>query len=564
MAVKGFLISVAGYPLSPTSFLPDNGLANLAGSLIQEGHKVKILDFNTPRLMKRLFPKKFSMKIKPLVERIITKTSNGESPRFKDILSLLFFQRRIGKFQKSEFYKIANEIAEAVEKERVDFVGLKLWNGDGFDASLIIANVLKKNCPHIPVFAGGPHVDMFRENIFKATNSIDALVYGEGEETISLLANYVEGKNSLEEIPNLIFKKNGRVFTTPIKRIEKLDKLPYPVYDEEVYPAMVGNQKIKMIVLDESRGCSHACYFCIHPIKSGKLRSKSAERIVSEIERIKNKYGINIFRYAGSNTPYKLMKEVARMLIEKKIEVEYTTFGSVKGCSLEDFKLLKESGCYAIFFGIETGDEEILRKYMNKNTKVEEMRKALKYTKESGILTAASLIYPAPGETKRTKEKTLKLLTEGKVDSAPVQFPIICPQTEWEKAPEKYGFSVNRSQYLQKAMNYKIRFLFPPRFWEPFPYKINGKKFKDYAKDAENFVKELERNKIVTGISDEMFLLAKYAEFTPKEFRDFNRICFLTGNSEGIEEEIAKINKNITINKFLRGGPNAQKDGAVT
>ena len=57
---KGLLVSYAGYPYTPSSLMPDNGLASLAGSLIQAGHEVKILDYGTLDTVRRLIPKDIS------------------------------------------------------------------------------------------------------------------------------------------------------------------------------------------------------------------------------------------------------------------------------------------------------------------------------------------------------------------------------------------------------------------------------------------------------------------------------------------------------------------------
>ena len=329
MATKSLLISYAGYPFSPTSFLPDNGLANLASSLVNAGHTTKILDFNTPSIVGRLYPSPFAKQMTPIVDKFM----QGHRLSFYEILKFWLMEKKLSNYQKNEVGFIGREIYQLVKEENIDFVGLKLWNGDGFTGSLRIARELKKMDPELHIFAGGPHVDVFREHIYTATNDFDALVYGEGEETIAMLARYVEGKQDIDDIPNLIFKKNNKIVTTPIKRIADLDSLPYPVYDEEIYPAMKNNEKIKMIVLDESRGCNNSCAFCIHPLKSGRLRVKSAKRVVDEILLMRKKYGINVFRYAGSSTPVELMEEIAKEILKRKLKTEYTTFGHAKGAT---------------------------------------------------------------------------------------------------------------------------------------------------------------------------------------------------------------------------------------
>jgi radical SAM superfamily enzyme YgiQ (UPF0313 family) len=544
MATRSLLASYAGYPFAPTSFLPDNGLANLASSLIGAGHTTKILDFNTPRLVERLYPPRLSQSITPVVEKFM----NGEKLRSRDIFKLWLIEKKLNHHQSNEASLIGKEFAETVRKERIDFVGLKLWNGDGFTGSLRIARELKRANPGLPIFAGGPHVDLFREYILTATGDFDALAYGEGEETIVMLAEYVQGKRKLQEIPNLIFRKDGRITTTPMKRIADLDSLPYPVYDEEIYPAMKENGKIKMIVLDESRGCNNSCYFCMHPLKSGRLRVKSAQRVVDEMAAIKRQYGTNVFRYAGSSTPLKLMNEIAQEILRRRLKVEYCTFGHVRGVGPDIFKLLKSSGCFGIFMGIESGSQKILDKGMNKGVKVEQIKKAITYAKEAGLIVAGSIIFPAPGETQETEQETLNLLSETMPDSAPIQFPLIAPGTEWFKNPERFGFRFNRDTFLKKTMDYKIKFMFPPRFWEPFPYRVNGKKFKQYARDLEQFIKKVEKLGVTTTISDEMALLAKYAHLSHHDYRDENRLNLLTGNSENLKKQVEKINGNILAN----------------
>ena len=541
MAAKSLLISYAGYPFAPTSFMPDNGLANLASSLINAGHTTKILDFNTPALVERLYPTRLSQSVAPIMENLI----NGHAPSIKEIARLWLTEKKLNRYRNAEASLIGKELVEIVVKEKIDFVGLKLWNGDGFTGSLRIARELKRVKPELFVFGGGPHVDVFREYIYTATRDFDALVYGEGEETIVMLAEYAEGKRKLQEIPNLILKTKGGTITTPMKRIEDLDALPYPVYDEDVYPAMKENQKAKVIVLDESRGCNNSCYFCIHPLKSGKLRVKTAKRVVDEMATIKKRYGIGVFRYAGSNTPLKLTNEIASEILKRNLKVEYTTFGHVRGIDPDTFKFLKSSGCFGMFMGIESGSQKLLDKSINKGVKVEQIKKAILYAKEAGLFIAGSIIFPCPGETEKTQQETLDLLSETMPDSAPMQFPIIMPGTGWFKNPGRFGFEFNKKAFLRKTMNYKIKFMFPPKFWKPFPYKVNGKAFKEYALELEEFIKKVEKLGIPTTISDEMALLAKYANLSPLEYRDKNRTNLLTGNFKDIESQLREINKNV-------------------
>ena len=537
MSLNILLCTIAGVPKILSDFVPDNGLAVLASSLIEEGHNVKILDFNHPSIFPEIFTDEVRNFLDKFSEKIFLKK---EKPSFFDILKLKKANKIIEKNKKKFLSNLKEKMLDIVEKEKISMVGFKLWAGDGFKWTLETGKFLKKKKPEIKIFGGGPQVDIFEHTIYKVADFFDGLCYGEGEETIKFLAEYVRGKIAMEEIPNVIFKKNDKIVKTKRKYIENLDELPIANYDPEIYEGIEG--KIKMIVLDESRGCPNSCYFCIHPIKSGKRRKKSAKRIIKEIKKYNEKYKIVIFRYAGSNTPAKLMMEVAKELVNQNIKIKYTSFAHVKEFET-DFHLLKRSGCEALFFGVESANEEILRKGMNKNINKEEMERVLKSSKEAGIFTVISLIYPAPFETEKTRKETIEFVKKTKPDSVLVQFPGIYPGTMWFNSPERFNFTLDKEKYPEQVMTYTIKSLFPPRFWDPLPYKINGLSFKEFATETENFQKDIQKEGIETNISDEAYLFYKFSPFSSlDEFLDKNRYYFYSGNYEKLVEEVNYIN----------------------
>ena len=541
MSTNSLIITFAGYPYTPSSLLPDNGMANLAASLLKHGHTTQILDLNTTSMIGRLVPEEFHKKMKSKIDNIVIKGNRG----IQHVIPYLFLVKQLEKFQRREFHRIAEEVVRHIGAERVDFVGLKLWNGDGFVASQIIAEHIKKSFPDMPVFAGGPHVDIFLDTIYKVTDAFDCLAYGEGEETIVMLAEYVEGKRKLESISNIIFKKGGKPVVNPLERIEDLDSIPFPVYDSSIYTAMGGGEeKIKMLVIDESRGCPNKCSFCIHPVKSGQFRMKSPKVLVDEIEKFLKDEKISIFRFAGSSTPPHLLRKIAEEMIKRDLKVEYSSFGHVRGMDTETLQTLKKSGCFAIFYGMESGSQRILDS-MNKNVKTQDVEDTIMQTKKADLFTIASIIFPAPFETEKTESETLDMLLKIRPDSVLVQMPGVYPQTEWANNPYDFNIELDREQYLLQLIDYKIKLFFPPKFWEPLPYKVNGKSFREFSAQTESMISQLEKNQLLTAVSDDMALLAKYSQMSPKQFRDENRILFLSGNEKAIREQVSRMNDRI-------------------
>lgn len=536
------LISVAGLPKILSDFIPDAGLGVLAASLINEGRSVKILDFNQPSLFSEVFTDEISSFLEKFAHKIFIE---GKSPSIMDLIKLRIIDKQLEKNKKIFSEKFRGYIENFVEKEKIDCIGFKLWAGDGFRWSLEAGRYLKKKYPELKIIGGGPQVDIFGEEIYRVGEFFDALCYGEGEETIVHLADFVAGKRKREDIPNTIFRKDdGSIIKTPRKFIEDLDKLPLAVYTPDVYTSI--NEKLKVLVLDESRGCPNSCYFCIHPVKSGKRRTKSPGKVVSEMKEYKDKYGVYIFKYAGSSTPGRFMMDVAKMVIDEGLDVRYTSFGHINEFDI-DFSLLKSSGCESIFFGLESADEKILKEGMNKNIDLDKAKKILQSCKNSGIFTVVSLIYPAPFETEETRKKTLDFIKEVCPDSVLVQFAGIYPGTVWFKFPERFNFTIeDKESYPLKTMTYQIKNLFPPTYWKPLPYKINGMPFKNYARETALFQRELQEEDIETSISDEAYLIYKYSGFsTLRDFLNTNRYYFYSGNRKKLEEEIASVNSRI-------------------
>jgi len=542
--MKGILISIAGVPRSLSDFVPDNGLALLASCLLKNNVDVRIFDFNLPSIFDDIYDKN----VKNFLEKFSNKVFvDGKKPDFFDILRLKFISSIIERNKKNYIEKLKKFLLETIEKEKTEFVGFKLWAGDGFDWSIEIGKFLKRKKPELKIFGGGPQVDIFEHLIFEKGDFFDALCYGEGEEVIVEMYNFVQKKRKLKDIPNIIFKENGKIIKTERKYIENLDELPLPVYNSDIYWKI--EEKIKMFVIDESRGCENACFFCIHPKKSGKRKKKSVEKLIEEIKFFINKYNVFLYRFAGSSTPGDLILEFAKRIIEEGIKIDYANSGYVNDFDI-DFKILKNSGCSSIFFGIESANEEILKKGMNKNVKKIDMERVLKNCKEAGIFTVASFIYPAPFENEETRRETLQFLEKVKPDSALVQFPGIYPGTVWFKYPERFNFEIEKESYPLKVMNYKIKALFPPRMWQPLPYKVNGMSFKEFAYETEKFQKDINKLGINTSISNEDYLFYKYSGFKSiDEFLKFNRVYFYSGNSEKLKEEIEKINKNSQRNE---------------
>jgi len=538
--VNALFVSYSGVPANPTSFLPDNGLASLAAILINNSHNAHILDYGTTSMLKRSMPEDIRSELKDMFhKKNSNQVTDEDNARIKEIDCLL--TAHIDRVLE----EIGQEIIKTISDKGIDFVGFKAWGGDGYNGLLKLSKIIKKSYKNIPILAGGPQIYSFKDILLDEAKHVDFLCYAEGEPTIIQFADYIIGKQKLQNVPNLLGVKNGSSFKTEHQFIRNLDDLPIPIYDAEVYPAadFSRNEKFSMIVIDESRRCYHRCPFCIESSKEKEpWRGKSASRIVDEIKNVKNKYGVSLIRFGGQMTPGYLMEDFSRQLLEEKIDVHFSSFSHISSMKNADFETMKKAGLYSLFFGVESGNQDMLKHPLGKNTKVKDIETVLKRSHDAGIYTVASIIYPAPGDNLDTMQQTLDLLQISGVDSAPVQFAGVYPSTTWANEFKKYGFDLNPEEYAHQVKDYKIKNIFPPQFWEPISVKIDGKSFSEYLDDTITMVLELESRGILSDVTDEQALLAKHAGLTPQQFRDDCTKALYTADSNSIKNLIAVVN----------------------
>jgi radical SAM superfamily enzyme YgiQ (UPF0313 family) len=542
---RWLLINFAGYPYAPNSLMPDNGLATLAAVLLRQGKQVEILDYCTVSAVCRLMP----AEITPTLGRAwatIRRPPGGLGGAMKKLGVLLTLQRLERQRQQAldrGVVDISREIIQKIKADGIDAVGFKLWNGDGWEGSSQMALAIRRACPHVKIFGGGPQVDIFMERILTEHGLFDAVVYGEGEETIQALAETGGAAEALVDIPNLVYRRDGQIQTTPERIVANLDDLPLPIYDPAVYPAMRGDEKIKIVVIDESRGCRNHCAFCIHPVKSHHhQRVKSIPRLLREIDDLKTSQGWSTFRFAGSCTPYSLLNDFATAVVHSNRNLVYTSFAHIRDSGEADFMKIRASGCVALFFGIESGSQRILDG-MQKGVRVPAIAETIQRANQAGLFTVGSFIFPAPGETAASERETLDLIARVSLGGAVIQPTVVVPRTHWFQSPEKYGIRIrNREAYLQHALRWKAKLLLPTRFWQDLPITINGRCYRQILKQTTEFSRRVNALGVNTAISDDTYLMSVRAGKNVVEFKEDSIQAFFTGNGPAIRTLVETLN----------------------
>jgi anaerobic magnesium-protoporphyrin IX monomethyl ester cyclase len=337
-------------------------------------------------------------------------------------------------------------------------------------------------------------------------------------------------------VPGTVTRSGSEIAEWADAPTGSLDHLPLPAYDEAIYPAMAGDEKIKLAIISDSRGCNNRCAFCLHPWEDGgQRRLASAGRIVDTMAGLQERYGFSTFRFNGASTPGDLMYDVAQGILERGLQVQYNSFGHFRSAQPDHFQVLAQSGLYSLFFGLESGSQEILDRAVHKGIQLDRVGETVRAAQAAGIFTATSMIVPLPFDTPETLAESLRFVSELKPDSVPLQFPGLMPGTTWIRHPERYNIEIaDVDRFLREGLGYKIKLLFPPQFWEPLPYQVNGMSFHEYTAITVQFARDLEGAGLLTNFSHTLAAIARGAGLPARQLRDLAQLWCVTGDAEGM------------------------------
>lgn len=355
----------------------------------------------------------------------------------------------------------------------VDVEGLKIAIGE-FNPGLIIFNmstatsssdveVINMMRPltkaHFTVI--GNHATSLPEEVLLASG-LDSVIRREPELTAQDLVDAVEKGRGLGEVLGISFKdKDGTVVNNEDRPFnENLDDLPFAarhLLDNARYTLPVINEPYTLII--SSRGCPYSCIYCTaHQYYGKKLRLRSAENVVNEMQECLEKHHIRNFTMWSDtfNQSKKFVMEVCAEIKKRGMEpkIRWMANSRVDHVDSEVLAEMRSSGCIGVSYGVESGVDEILNN-MKKGATAEQARFAVKITKEAGIEVLAHIIFGLPGDTHETINQTIQYVKGLDPDYAQFYCAIPFPKTELEEMGKKNGW-ITTQDYSKYELNQPI------------------------------------------------------------------------------------------------------------
>ncbi|NIA20824.1 MAG: radical SAM protein [Anaerolineaceae bacterium] len=301
------------------------------------------------------------------------------------------------------------------------------------DAVRLIRLVKKRS--DIPVLVGGIHATILGGQLLDEVPEIDYLCVGEGESAVVEFLDRL-GSDSLHEVANLAYRRDGRVAVNPVRPAEDLSRLPRFPWHLFSRDAIVQADS-GFVFVTATRGCPYNCTYCANGVYlryygKGYLRFQPGEPVIEEMLRLRRAYHPKLF-YFGDEM---ILSDAERAIelfraVRDRVGVPYGCMARVEHINRDIVRRMADSGCRYVAMGVECGDEEFRRKHLRRTMSNEQLQQAFALVREAGIfVTSFNMIgFPFPNDDGLT-EATIRLNEKLKPDYAQVSIFYPFPGTD--------------------------------------------------------------------------------------------------------------------------------------
>ena len=301
------------------------------------------------------------------------------------------------------------DVIRKIKELDFDVVGISALSTQYVYVKWLITELKKRNAS--PVAVGNALATLSPEITLNNTEA-DICVIGEGETTFK---EVVEKINDLEKVKGIYFKYADKISKNPSRGyIENLDTIDFPAW--ELFPmdiylrhCRVYSTNIPAMNVVTARGCPYNCRFCSKTFRGVRLRS--VNNIIDEIRVLIKKFEVRGIFFndelviSNRKRIYELCDEI------EPLGIKWNCQGRVNLVDLDILERMRRAGCVAVGYGIESGSQTILDN-MNKQTHVEQSKKAIRDTIRVGMHPIIQMMYGYPGETRRTLQETTDFFKE--------------------------------------------------------------------------------------------------------------------------------------------------------
>jgi anaerobic magnesium-protoporphyrin IX monomethyl ester cyclase len=330
----------------------------------------------------------------------------------------------------------------------------------GIVAAAQFAARVKSARPEALTVIGGCHVTALPEETLREFLSFDMAVLGEGEETLVEILSAIAAGRAPDGLLGTAARCDHSVIVNARRpQIDNLDTLPLPAwgllkgFPAAYRPSQARLNRLPAASVVLTRGCPNQCVFCDRSVFGNHCRAYSPGYAVEMLRDLSRTYGVKEILIEDDTfvVSKKRVQEFCERLIAERIDLTWSCLGRADTVTPDLLKLMRRAGCWHISYGIESGDREILAA-MHKNLDVEEIERALRWSREAGLKTKGFFIVGFPNESESSLAATRKLANRLPLDDISVMQLTPFPGSELYATAAQYG-EFDRDWRRMNALN---------------------------------------------------------------------------------------------------------------
>ncbi|MCC6898050.1 MAG: B12-binding domain-containing radical SAM protein [Polyangiaceae bacterium] len=294
----------------------------------------------------------------------------------------------------------------------------------------------------VPTLVGGYEAKVYPHEIVDQ-GGFDFLCGGQGHQFLPEFLPALARGHGYERVADLFFRRHGELAHTRAGARPRFAEFPTPdrsIFDNRRYYSHVSQRKSFTIGMSEI-GCPYPCTFCC--MRQSGFDARTAEQVVDEMAEC-TALGIREIDWFDPLMLHDRQRalDIAREVRRRKLDVIWSCRSRVDSLSFRgtrrqpDHELigaLAEGGCRRIYFGIESGDDDVLREMMKGQVASSDLGRTLGAVREAGILALGFFMLGAPGDTRESVRRTVDLSLALPLSYAQYQIAVIKPHTELER-----------------------------------------------------------------------------------------------------------------------------------
>jgi radical SAM superfamily enzyme YgiQ (UPF0313 family) len=329
-----------------------------------------------------------------------------------------------------------------VENAKPKIIGISNRSTYSFPIVQKVASTIKSRFPEIPIIVGGTYVSFSPVEALQKEPAIDVIVIGEGEQTLGQLVSKIIHGEHYDKVKGIAFRneKGTIVRNEEAPIIEDLTQLPVPAVDLlPIHKYVARNERY---IVDISRGCMYKCDYCTSSYVKGRIRYRSKDSVMEEIETA---YGLgfrNFYFFDDIFTANKnLVIDICKEIVDRGMTIKWPCMTRIDLVNDEILSWMKKAGCDLIAYGIESTSEEYLKE-IGKLDQLKRVEMIFNKTREQGIRPLAFVIFGLPKTKFHEEFETIRFLSKIRPEAVGVFSFKPYPGTKYYAHPEENGITI--------------------------------------------------------------------------------------------------------------------------